>query len=105
MRLDEFLRKADVSVTEFAAEVGISPSYIYQMLKKEFPPNFNVRNKIDELTAGFVEHAPYVMQEIPREISVREKLDIFVKKLQREKEIEEMYTYYVLRDRWLSNNP
>ena len=105
MRLDEFLRKAGVSVTEFAAEVGISPSYIYQMLKKETPPNYDVRKKIDELTEGLVEHAPYVMQEIPRKISVREKIDIYVKKLQREKEIEQMYTYYVLRDRWLSNNP
>lgn len=85
MKLKDFLRIADVSVIDFADEIGVSNSYIYQMIRDDRVVSRDVTDKIDALTLGLVEHAPYVMQEIEVNMSVKEKIEKAVSEIKKQK--------------------
>ena len=47
-----YLSKNDIPVKMFAAELGISMSYLYQLLKKERRPSIELARKIEKITNG-----------------------------------------------------
>lgn len=52
--MKDFLFKHDVPVKKCAADLGISQSYLYQLLKKERKPSLELALRIEEYTKGEV---------------------------------------------------
>jgi len=52
--IKEFLFKHDLPVKKCAADLGISPSYLYQLLRKERKPSLALALKIEQYTKGEV---------------------------------------------------
>lgn len=54
MIVRDYLFKHDLPVKKFAADLGISVSYLYQLLKKERKPSLELALKIERHTQGKV---------------------------------------------------
>lgn len=52
--MKNFLFKHDIPVKKCAADLGISTSYLYQILKKERSPSLSLAIKIEKYTNGEV---------------------------------------------------
>ena len=52
--MKDYLFKHNIPVKKFAADLGISASYLYQLLKKERKPSLELALKIERHTKGRV---------------------------------------------------
>lgn len=64
-----YLFKYDLPVKQFASDLGISTSYLYQLLRKERKPSLELALKIEQYTNGEVS-----VQEL-----LEEKLEMIAK--------------------------
>ncbi len=83
----DYLFKHDLPVKKFAADLGISASYLYQLLRKERKPSLELALKIERYTQGKVS-----VDELRKEgVEVRssDSLSVFQKVVENKlKEIE-----------------
>ena len=52
--MKDYLFKYDISVKQFAGKLGISTSYLYQLIRRERKPSIELAHKIEETTEGEV---------------------------------------------------
>lgn len=52
--MKDYLFKYDISVKQFAGKLGISTSYLYQLIRRERKPSIELAHKIEEITEGEV---------------------------------------------------
>jgi DNA-binding transcriptional regulator YdaS (Cro superfamily) len=87
MTMRDYLFKHDLPVKKFAADLGISASYLYQLLRKERKPSLELALKIERYTQGKVS-----VDELRKEgVEVRssDSLSVFQKVVENKlKEIE-----------------
>jgi transcriptional regulator with XRE-family HTH domain len=53
--LKEYLFRNNLTVKEFAFRLGISASYLYQLIKRERRPSLKLAQRIEEYTGGEVD--------------------------------------------------
>lgn len=54
MKLGEYLEQENISIMEFALQVGVAQSTVYYLKNGQRQPSVDVANKIDEVTNGQV---------------------------------------------------
>lgn len=82
-----YLFKYDLPVKQFASDLGISTSYLYQLLRKERKPSLELALKIEQYTNGEVsvqellEEKPEIVAKNPIEEKIK-YLETHLKRLE-----------------------
>lgn len=63
--MKEYLFRDNLTVKEFAFQLGISASYFYQLIKRERKPSLKLAQKIEKITQGVVDLNQLVDGESP----------------------------------------
>lgn len=82
LAVKEYLFKKDITIKEFANLIGISTSYLYQLLRGERKPSLELAHKIEEVTEGEISVACWFSFDIKKKkppsqvLSIQEALKI-----------------------------
>ncbi|MCB1073267.1 MAG: helix-turn-helix transcriptional regulator [Chlamydiia bacterium] len=63
--MKEYLFRNNLTVKEFAFQLGISASYLYQLIKRERKPSLKLAQKIEKITQGAVDLNQLINGEPP----------------------------------------
>ena len=71
-----YLFRKNISIKAFAADIGISAAYLYQILRGERTPSYQLAQKIEKYTDGEVLVKNLLGKHLCKETSQYEVLDI-----------------------------
>ena len=85
--MKDFLFRKNLTVKKFAGDLGISPSYLYQLLRGERKPSLQLAHKIEKYTKGEVtvkkllDHVLHKKNNFYKELDIQQELEVHERRL------------------------
>ena len=74
--MKDYLFRKNLTVKQFAADLDISPSYLYQLLRGERKPSLQLAHKIEKYTKGEITVKKLLDQALHKKSNSYKELDI-----------------------------